>query len=206
MGRNIDFSGYTEYFFHVRIITGVFVSLCISKILSSFVLYIQKNDEKIINITHFFWLLTCSIFVVDWWWDVLTWGDLIKNSYFSYIFIILYAFSFYFLSSLLSPDTSQFHEEFDSYFMKIGKWFFVIFIINQIAYDFLHLLIINNTYSFSLDFILTAIMAAIIFISNIFYSSFSQKITSLAIFVIQIILVFDDATLRNFWSPCSSPN
>lgn len=197
MDRTINFSGYTEYFFHVRIITGVFVSLCVSKILSSFVLYIQESSEKRINITHLCWLLTCSLFVVDWWWDVLTWGDLVKNSYFSYMFIILYAFSFYFLSSLVSPDSRHFHEDFDSYFIKIRKWFFMIFIINQIAYDLLHLIIINNTYWFSLDSILTAIMAAIIFISTRFYSAFSQKLTSLSILVIQIILIFDDVTLKH---------
>jgi len=197
MDRAINFSVYTEYFFHVRIITGVFVSLCISKILSSFVLYIQESSEKIINITHLCWLLTCSIFVVDWWWDVLTWGDLIKNSYFYYILIILYAFSFYFLSSLVSPDSINFHEGFDFYFIKIRKWFFIIFIINQIAYDLLHLLIINNAYWFSLDSILTAIMATILLISNKFYSPASQKITSIAILVIQIILIFDDLTVRH---------
>lgn len=198
MDKVINISGYTEYFFHVRIITGVFVSLCISKVLSSFVFYIQSVSEKRINITHFLWLLTCSIFVVDWWWDVLAWGELINNSYFSYLFIILYAFSFYFLSSLVSPDYVHFHEDFDSYFLKIRKWFFMIFIINQISYDLLHFIIINNAYWFSLDIVLTAIMATILFISTKFCSSISQKFTAVFIFIIQVFLIFDDLTVEHY--------
>ncbi|MBC8716214.1 hypothetical protein [Ochrobactrum sp. Marseille-Q0166] len=183
-----------EYFLHVRILTGVFVSLCMSRILASLTRYIQFKRKYKPNFLHIVWLITCSLFVVDWWWDVLNWNYGIKYSYASYVFIVLYAFSFYFLSALIAPDNYDEYKDFYNYFKIIRFWFYGIFILNQISYDLLHCYICEVSNYYIINFVFTSLMAVVILISIIMNRLRWDIIASVSILFLQIILNLDE-----FW-------
>lgn len=121
---------------NIRIVAGIFVSLCMSRILMDLAKYIQYPKKYKLSYLHVNWLMFFSLSLVDWWWSIFEWGRFFELSYFLYIFFVLNAFSFYFLASLVTPTEFPDHEYFDQYFMGIRKWFYVIFIINMVTSDF----------------------------------------------------------------------
>ncbi len=198
-GVNVDeqnsILSHAAYFLHIRIIAGIFVSLCMSKILMDLTRYIQFPKRYTFNYLHIAWLVTFSLAIIEWWWSVLGWSQILPFSYNSYLFVILYSFSFYFLASLITPGDLPDHEGFDHYFMDIRKWFYAFFALNILISN-LEILFANSTLDDKVDFSLTLAMCAVFILAARSRNTTVQRAIASIILILQVALMADDMFTR----------
>lgn len=119
-----------DYFIHIRVITGMIISLSMSRVLLALVHYVQYPQKYPVSIFHICWLVIYSLFIVDWWWDLLVDSENIVFAYGPYFLAIMYSFTFYFGTALITPTELPNKMNFNEYFMGIKGWFYGVFFIN----------------------------------------------------------------------------
>lgn len=178
-----------EYFVHIRIITGMIISLSMSRVLLALVHYVQFPKKYIFSAFHFCWLIIYSLYIIDWWWDVLTTRETITFSYASYLLSILYSFSFYFGVALITPTELPPKMKFDQYFMNIKGWFYGIFI-TSLVIDLLESRLLNGQDPFTLIEGIFVTIIIMILISAMISKSFkTQKNMTILMLIVQILNV-----------------
>ncbi|WP_343313204.1 hypothetical protein AAIB41_10130 [Brucella sp. BE17] len=183
---------HAAYFLHIRIIAGIFVSLCMSKILMDLTRYIQFPTRYKLNYLHIIWLITFSLAIIEWWWGVFEWSHILSFSYSSYIFVVLYAFSFYFLASLITPGDLPDHESFDQYFMDIRRWFYFFFALNILISNFDFFLNDRATLDDRVDLFLALVMCAFFLFAARSHRAYIQRIIASIILVLQVLVMVGD--------------
>jgi len=113
-----------EVFAHVRIIIGIVLGLCISRLLTGLARFVQHPARQIIYPVHLAWVGFILLAVVHFWWfefylhSIQIWGFEI------YLFIIFYASLYFLACTLLFPDHMEEYTGYRDYFMSRRKWFF----------------------------------------------------------------------------------
>lgn len=178
-----------NYFLHIRIIAGIFVSLCMSRILMDIVKYIQFPKRYRFNYLHIAWLLYFVFYIIDWWWDIFEYIGPLEFSYRLYILIVINASSLYFLAAIITPSELNDYDNFEDYFMGIRKWFYSIFIINMITSEIDYIATLNfNIYDY-LD-ITTVILTCFLFAYAAYTNSvFKQRVVATITLVLQVFAV-----------------
>lgn len=119
----------SEKFLHIRIITGVVVSLCISRLLGAFVIFIQHPKRRKANGFQITWISSLMLWIVSWWWSIFNMKDEIYFDYFVYIVLLSYAFVYFFIVFLLTPDDIHEYPSFLDYFIAVHKVFYFLCIL-----------------------------------------------------------------------------
>ncbi len=179
-----------EYFFHIRILMAMFVSLSMSRIAIEAAKFIQFQDDHKPSRLQISWIITFSIFIINWWWDIIDDAEFTNISFAYYIASILYAFGFYFLTALITPQGDSYDGNFDTYFMRIKKWFYALFILNGFNSALIDCTLGNVDSDTYIELSICVISAGIFI-----YFSRRENIRihyhiSLAILTLQILLLF----------------
>ena len=112
-----------QLYVHVRVVMGMILGLCITRLLSGFAKFIQHPRDHVASPLHLAWagnmLVSAILF---WWWEFRLSG--IHWTFIVYVFILSYASLFYFMCALLFPDYLGEYADYDQYFFAKRRWFF----------------------------------------------------------------------------------
>jgi hypothetical protein len=115
-----------QIFFHVRILTGVVLALGITRILTGIPKYIEKAREEPGSATHFLWIGNVLLMAIHFWWFEFELMWIVQWHFSLFVFVLLYAFLFTLMATLLVPDKLGEHSNYDDYFMDRRPWFFAL--------------------------------------------------------------------------------
>ncbi|WOS61217.1 hypothetical protein [Sinorhizobium fredii] len=111
-------------FSHIRVVMGMIISLSLARLLSGVALFIQHPGKTKVYWIHLGWVLFLFVFLVDFWWWEYHLHALPVIDVTVYLFVILYACVFFFLSVLLFPTSLEDYSGYEHYFMSRRAWFF----------------------------------------------------------------------------------
>ncbi len=122
-----------ELFIYVRTIMGMVLGLALARLLSGLAKFVQHPANGSVKLIHILWVAYLFLSIVTfWWWEV----QLIRVENWTiwiYIFVVVYACTWFFLCALLFPDHIAEHGDHRTYLMARRHWFFGILAISQIA-------------------------------------------------------------------------
>ncbi|MDN7352735.1 hypothetical protein [Acetobacter senegalensis] len=116
-----------EIFQHVRIVMGMVVGLSVTRLLNGLVRIIQHPKQTRIYPVHIGWVLTLLLMLLHFWWWELWLVELQVWTFETYLFLIVYAVTLFFLSAFLFPDSISDYTGYEQFFIARRKWFFTFF-------------------------------------------------------------------------------
>ena len=119
-----------ELHIYIRTIMGMVLGLALARLFSGLAKFVQTAEERRIYLTHIVWVGYLFFAIVTfWWWEV----QLVRVTdwtLWSYLFLIAYTGSFFFLCALLFPDDVRSEGGHGNYLHKRRHWFFAILALN----------------------------------------------------------------------------
>lgn len=116
-----------DIYFHIRILIGLVLGLCITRILTGLTRFIQHPDRHRPSAVHLVWSFAVLLGAVHFWWWEFALRKVEVWHFGVYVFILFYAFLQFLLAALLFPDDLLGYVGFSDYFMSRRRWFFGIF-------------------------------------------------------------------------------
>jgi len=156
---------------HVRTVISIIVGLSMGRLLTGLARFVQHPRQHKIYSVHLAWTFFMLLHIISFWW----WEFHLVNVQWTfplYGFVAFYASVFFFMCTMLFPDTMYEYKGFEDYFMSRRKWFFGI-LIGTFFLDIIDTLIKGGDYVQSLGpeywvriafFVITS--AAAIIVSN----------------------------------------
>lgn len=118
----------SDTFTHMRIINGMGISLCLSRILIFLSRFIQHPTKHKISKIHMGWVFVILLWIIQFWWDYLfESGEKVYDIY-TYIVDLSYVFGLFFICVTLTPDDVNEYGGYEEYFFSRKKWLFSFFI------------------------------------------------------------------------------
>lgn len=118
-----------EAFTHVRIIVGMILGLCISRILIGIARYIQHPGKLELYVVHLAWVGFILLSVVHFWWLEFNLRIITVWTFEKYLLLLFYVGLYFLISTLLFPDSTHEYAGYRDYFMSRRKWFFGLLIV-----------------------------------------------------------------------------
>lgn len=117
-----------DIFSHMRIINGIGISLCLSRLLIFISKFIQNPTKNKISYMHFGWILVIFLWIIQFWWDYLLNSS--GKTYDTYIYLLelFNIFGLFFICVTLTPDDVTEYVDYETYFLSRKKWLFSLFI------------------------------------------------------------------------------
>ena len=113
-----------EIFTHVRVLVGVVLGLGLTRILAGLAAFMQHPTHKKLYVTHLIWVAVVLLSAVHFWWFELGLAKIQPWPFELFVFILVYAFLFYLMATLLIPDTIDEYASYEDYFLSRRGWFF----------------------------------------------------------------------------------
>ncbi|MGQ5717792.1 hypothetical protein [Rhizobiales bacterium] len=121
-----------DIFSHMRIINGMGISLCLSRLLIFISKFIQHPSKNKISYIHSGWMLIVFLWIIQFWWDyLLESGDKTYDIYL-YLLELFYVFGLFFICVTLTPDDVTEYGDYEAYFFSRKKWLFSLFIFSNV--------------------------------------------------------------------------
>lgn len=124
-----------DTFTHMRIINGMGISLCLSRILIFLSRFIQHPTKHKISALHMGWVLVILLWIIQFWWDYLFESTDKTYDIYTYLVDLSYVFGLFFISVTLTPDDVNEYGGYEEYYFSRKKWLFSFFIIINIIQD-----------------------------------------------------------------------
>ncbi|MDM7850434.1 hypothetical protein [Pseudochrobactrum kiredjianiae] len=118
----------TDMFSHMRIINGMGISLCLSRLLIFVSRFIQHPSKNKISYIHSGWMLIVFLWIIQFWWDYLFESSGKTYDIYLYVLELFYVFGLFFICVTLTPDDVKEYGDYESYFFSRKKWLFSLFI------------------------------------------------------------------------------
>lgn len=119
-----------ELHIYIRTIMGMVLGLALGRLFAGLAKFVQTAEERRIYLTHIVWVAYLFFAIVTfWWWEV----QLVRVTdwtLWSYLFLIAYTGSFFFLCALLFPDDLRGGDGYATYLIRRRHWFFAILALN----------------------------------------------------------------------------
>lgn len=115
-----------DLYFHVRVLIGVVLGLALTRMLTGVSRWVQHPGKQQLSAIHLLWVATIIVTAIQfWWWEfglirITTW----RFEFF--LFVLLYAFVFFLLASLLFPEEMGEYDGYEDYFLSRRRWFFAL--------------------------------------------------------------------------------
>ncbi|KAB0540089.1 MULTISPECIES: hypothetical protein [Pseudochrobactrum] len=117
-----------DVFSHMRIINGMGISLCLSRLLVFASKFIQHPSKNKISYIHIGWILVVFLWIIQFWWDYLIESNSKTYDIVTYILELFYVFGLFFICVTLTPDDIKEYGDYETYFFSRKKWLFALFI------------------------------------------------------------------------------
>ncbi|GAA07939.1 hypothetical protein ATPR_0943 [Acetobacter tropicalis NBRC 101654] len=106
---------------------GMVVGLSVTRLLNGLIRIIQHPNQTRIYPVHIGWVLTLLLMLLHFWWWELWLVELPVWTFETYLFLIVYAITLFFLSAFLFPDSISDYTGYEQFFIARRKWFFTFF-------------------------------------------------------------------------------
>lgn len=113
---------------HLRILLGVLVGLSITRLLTGLAHFVQHPRYHHLYSPHLAWTLFIFLTVIHFWWFEFNLSYTKVWTFNYYLFLITYASTFFFISTLLFPDSLLEYKNYESYFHARQHWFYGLLI------------------------------------------------------------------------------
>ncbi|MGK9086506.1 hypothetical protein KXR64_22505 [Brucella intermedia] len=128
MPSNVTISA-ADAFTHVRIINGIGISLCLSRLLIFAGHFVHDPKRSHISLLHVCWIAVILLWIIKFWWDYLFESQTkTYNAFYTYVLDLLYVFGLFFSCVTLTPDGPTGHLKDRCYFTSRKIWFFSLLI------------------------------------------------------------------------------
>ncbi len=122
-----------ESFTHMRIINGMGISLCLSRLLVFAAKFVQNPKKYKFSPIHAGWIIVILLWLVAFWWEYLMNSQVRVINVTAYIFDLLYVFGLYFICVTLTPDDVGEDRSYEKYLFERRIFLFsVIFFLAAI--------------------------------------------------------------------------
>jgi hypothetical protein len=148
-----------DAFTHMRIINGMGISLCLSRLLIFASRFIQHPTKNKVSYVHIGWVLLVLLWIVQFWWDYLLDSDKKTYDMLTYIMELLYVFGLFFICVTLTPDDVKEYGDYEKYFFSRRQWLFALFIFINIIQSVEQIRIELNSHEVFSAWFLSAILA-----------------------------------------------
>lgn len=136
MSAEIAAGGDLQGFFHVRVLIGLVTGLSVTRILNGLARFVQHPSRNAVYPPHLAWSAFMLIFVIHYWWFEFGLMAVPKWQFQNYLFVLFYAATIFFISTLLYPDRMEDYSGFEAYFQSRRGWFYgflaLLFVIDTI--------------------------------------------------------------------------
>lgn len=112
----------------MRIINGMGISLCLSRLLIFASKFIQNPHKHKIAYMHIGWVIIVFLWIIQFWWDYLMQSGQKQLDVYTYIIDLLYVFGLFFVCVAITPDDVTEYGDYERYFVSRKGWFFSLFI------------------------------------------------------------------------------
>ncbi|WP_152027408.1 hypothetical protein [Brucella pituitosa] len=154
-----------DAFSHMRIINGMGISLCISRLLIFASRFVQHPNKHKISYMHIGWVIVVFLWIIQFWWDYLFESSTKTYNVYTYVSDLLYVFGLFFMCVTLTPDDIKEYGDYERYFMSRKTWLLSLLILlnlMELVCSAGPSISINNEESPLGDFIFFAIETAVI--------------------------------------------
>ncbi|WP_448951438.1 hypothetical protein [Labrys neptuniae] len=113
---------------HVRTVISIIVGLSVGRLLTGLARFVQHPRQQKIYPVHLVWIVFMLLQIISFWW----WEFHLINVHWTfplYCFVAFYASLFFFMCTMLFPDTMYEYKGFEDYFMSRRRWFFGLLIL-----------------------------------------------------------------------------
>lgn len=117
-------SNVPDIFVHVRVLVGIVIGLGLTRVLAGIAKFMQHPRQKPLYLPHLLWLAVVLLSAVHFWWFELGLARVQPWPFELFVFVILYAFLFYLMATLLIPDEIGEFASWEDYFLSRRGWFF----------------------------------------------------------------------------------
>jgi hypothetical protein len=155
-----------DIFTHVRVLVGVVLALGITRILSGVGTFIQHPGNKPLYLTHLLWLAALLLSAIHFWWFELELARIAPWPFELFVFVLLYAFLFYLMATVLVPDEIDEYEGYADYFLSRRRWFFG-FLAATVPVDLIDTLVKGPAYFQSLGIEYPVRLSTVLVLSSI---------------------------------------
>jgi hypothetical protein len=118
--------GVPDIFVHVRVLVGIVIGLGLTRVLTGIARFMQHPKQKPLYLTHLVWLAVVLLSAIHFWWFELGLAAIRPWPFELFVFVILYAFLFYLMATLLIPDDIDEFATWEDYFLSRRRWFFAL--------------------------------------------------------------------------------
>jgi len=112
----------------MRIINGMGISLCLSRLLTFASIFIQHPRRHKISYMHVGWLLVVLLWIVEFWWQYFIQSGMRSHDVYAYVLDLFYVFGLFFVCVTLTPDDIADYGDYEGYFLSRKNWLFSLFI------------------------------------------------------------------------------
>jgi len=174
-----------DAFSHMRIINGMGISLCLSRLLIFASKFVQHPDKHKVSYMHIGWITVVLLWIIQFWWDYLFESGTKTYNVYTYVLDLLYVFGLFFVCVTLTPDDIKEYGDYENYFLSRKIWLFSLFIflnLVQFLSDAGPNFVINDHVSYVVDIIFFTIQTiAILFAMRIKRKGFQYFFIALLI-------------------------
>jgi hypothetical protein len=119
-------SNVPDIFVHVRVLVGIVIGLGLTRVLTGIARFMQHPKQKPLYVTHLLWLGVVLLSAIHFWWFELGLARIQPWPFELFIFVVIYAFLFYLMATLLIPDDIDEYANWEDYFLSRRGWFFAL--------------------------------------------------------------------------------
>lgn len=113
-----------DQFLHVRIIVGMVIGLSITRLLAGLSRFVQSSRRERVYLPHIAWAIFMLLSVLDFWWFQYALVYRERWTFAVYVFVIVYAATFFFTCTVLFPDRMEPEGDYAAYFHQSRAWLF----------------------------------------------------------------------------------
>ena len=108
----------------VRVLLSIILGLSVTRLVRGLAGFIQPDVRHRVSLIHLGWVAWALLNVVSFWWWEFRLSTIERWSFALYVFIVVYASMYYFLSVLLFPDDLERYSGYEDFFLSRRVWFF----------------------------------------------------------------------------------
>lgn len=113
-----------DVYLHVRVLLSIILGLSVTRLVRGLAGFIQPDVRHRVSLIHLGWVAWALLNVVSFWWWEFRLSTIERWSFALYVFIVVYASMYYFLSVLLFPDDLERYSGYEDFFLSRRVWFF----------------------------------------------------------------------------------
>ena len=114
----------SDLYLHIRVIVSIILGLSVTRLLNGIAGFVQHPTRQKAWWVHLAWVAWTLLSVVGFWWWEFRLAQVQVWTFGSYLFVLLYASSYFLLSSVLFPTDIAEYAGFRDYFMSRRRWVF----------------------------------------------------------------------------------